>query len=106
MASRVAGLLSVLAATANAAYNVQRASLPTTEAVNVQGALTPEVIPTAEFSLSLSGKVPRSTAKRNALHAVTQARTASLFGVANDQEYLTDITIGGQTFKVIVDTGS
>jgi predicted aspartyl protease len=106
MASRVALLLSALAATANAAYSVQRVSLPTTESVNAQGALTPEVIPTAEYSVSLSEKVPRSTVKKNALRAVTKAKTASLFGSDDDEEYLTDITIGGQTFKVIVDTGS
>ncbi|KAJ7777209.1 aspartic peptidase domain-containing protein [Mycena metata] len=72
--------------------------------------IVPAVIPPAEFVVPITGKSPRRQTKKDALSALrshaSKNNTAVLAGADLDQEYLTDITIGGQTFTAIVDTGS
>lgn len=86
------------------AYDVRRVAPPTSGAVEM------ETIPSAQFYVSLTEKVSRPAYKKNMLKALGRSTasnyTGDLAGSVNDSEYLTDITIGGQTFKVIVDTGS
>ncbi|KAF7977109.1 hypothetical protein HWV62_4709 [Athelia sp. TMB] len=96
-------LVAALAAVSTQAYEIRKRA-PVTS-----GALTTEVLPQAQFSLPLSGKTTRSKGKQDALLTLrkrSSSYTAVLAGGDEDQEYLTDITIGGQDFKVIVDTGS
>ncbi|KAI0315205.1 aspartic peptidase domain-containing protein [Amylostereum chailletii] len=79
--------------------------------------LTPTVqadavsLPAAPFVLNLSQKVARPSDKAKALrHVATKRRaatdTAVVFGTGQDEEYSANITIGGQSFAVIIDTGS
>src|ERR1700691_5623119 len=85
------------------AYDIHHVA-PTPDA-----ALTTEVPPAAQFSVPLTKKVPRPMYKKNLLKALrgrASSPTAVLAGSDDDAEYLTNITIGGQNFKVIVDTGS
>lgn len=100
----LAFLVAALGATISVqAYEIRKV-LATTS-----GALATEVLPSAQYSVPLSQKVPRPRAKKAALRALRQRAanfTDVLAGSSSDQEYLTDITIGGQVFKVIVDTGS
>ncbi|KAF7971938.1 hypothetical protein HWV62_19387 [Athelia sp. TMB] len=95
-------LVLALAAVSAQSYEIRRTAPATS------GALATEVLPRAQYLLPLTGKAPRSKAKKAALSALTKTSsyTAVLAGSYYDQEYLTDITIGGQAFKVIVDTGS
>ena len=93
-------LLAAFAASVHA-YNIRRVP----PATNL--ALSTEILPPAQFSIPLAEKAPRPTYKKNLLKALCgRGPTAVLAGSANDTEYVTDITIGGQKFKVIVDTGS
>lgn len=69
-------------------------------------------LPEAPFVVSLTDKVPRPSFKKRALrelrsnaHTPVGDPTATVFGSDDDEEYLTDITVGGQSFKAIVDTG-
>ncbi|KAJ7092312.1 aspartic peptidase domain-containing protein [Mycena belliarum] len=71
------------------------------------------VLPAAEFTVPFSGKAPRRKSKKSALAALrgkSRAHGASdtvvVDGSAFDEEYLTNATIGGQHFSLIVDTGS
>jgi predicted aspartyl protease len=82
------------------AYNVRRVE-PTTNA-----ALLTEILPAAQFSLPLTEKVPRSTYKKDLLKTLRGRGSTVLAGSSDDSQYLTVITVGGQKFKVIVDTGS
>lgn len=96
-------LVAALAAVSIQAYEIRKVA-PTTREL-----LATEVLPQAQYFLPLSGKTTRSKAKQDALQALRKRSsnyTAVVAGGAKDQEYLTDITIGGQQFKVIVDTGS
>lgn len=76
------------------------------------GTLKTEAIPPAEFYVPLTGKVARPAFKSQFLSALrhqgsgSSSHTTILAGAAGDSEYVSDITIGGQQFKVIVDTGS
>lgn len=97
-------LVAALAIASTNAYEVTRFA-PST------GSVEPEVLPQAQFSVALAAKTPRSTYKNNMREAVLKKGKASnytgvLAGSDDDEEYLTNITIGGQTFQVIVDTGS
>lgn len=104
--ARLSLLLATLVATAvQATYTIERIHPHTTEALET------EVLPEAEYALTLSGAVSRSQTKTNMLHYLRTGKPSShfvggLYGADNDMEYLTDITIGGQKFKTIVDTGS
>lgn len=64
-------------------------------------------LPKAPFVASITQKVPRSSARKEALWSIRgpSAKTARIAGSDDDEEYLTSITIGGQTFEVIIDTG-
>ncbi|KAF5368298.1 hypothetical protein D9757_010525 [Collybiopsis confluens] len=71
------------------------------------------VIPPAQFSVSISGTAPRSNAKKELLKALRSSSasaardfTSPIAGSDFDEEYLTNLTIGGQDFALIVDTGS
>ncbi|KAJ7115076.1 acid protease [Mycena crocata] len=70
------------------------------------------ILPTAEFSMPLTGKVPRRASKTTALTAIRnkhgkfRGNTVGLDGAAFDNEYLVNITVGGKPFQVILDTGS
>lgn len=103
----LAFFLAVLALSVHA-YDVRRLALTT------RGPLETEILPAAQFSLPLTGKVSRPSYKkflnarrkrshiaRSPSHTAILARTELA-----SEEYVTDITIGGQSFKVIVDTGS
>jgi hypothetical protein len=88
------------------AYQVNRIAPATA------GAIETEVIPTAQFSAPLTDKVSRRTHKKDILKMLRQFSvgasnyTSPLEGGSIDTEYLTAITVGGQNFKVVVDTGS
>ncbi|KAJ7033574.1 acid protease [Mycena alexandri] len=78
-------------------------------------ALEPAVIPAAEFSVPISAKTPRRSSKKNALAALrgrpttkapASGSTVAVDGSDFDEEYLTNVTIGGQHFSLIIDTGS
>ncbi|THG95840.1 hypothetical protein EW026_g5877 [Hermanssonia centrifuga] len=74
----------------------------------VSAASTTE-LPTAPFSIALTDKAPRSSYKKQLLRELRsggKSKTAVVDGSGDDEEYLTDIVVGGQSFKVIVDTGS
>lgn len=67
-------------------------------------------LPLASFTLPFVGKSPRSKAKkhlRQSLAALTAGTsyTSPAAGADLDEEYLVNITIGGQHFPVIMDTG-
>ena len=97
-------LVAALVVVSTNAYEVTRFA-PST------GSIEQEILPSAQFSAALSAKTSRSAYKNNMRSAVLKRGKASDFtailaGSNNDNEYLTDIMIGGQTFQVIVDTGS
>ncbi|KAJ7153281.1 acid protease [Mycena filopes] len=81
-------------------------------------ALDSAVLPTAQFSVPIAAKTPRRSSKKNALaalrgkHLPTKAAkggsgsTVAVDGSDFDEEYLTNVTIGGQHFSLIIDTGS
>lgn len=66
-------------------------------------------LPAAPFFAPITSRSPRRASKSSALHALrssgASAHTAPLMGSDYDYEYLANITIGGQGFSVIVDTG-
>ncbi|KAJ7618179.1 aspartic peptidase domain-containing protein [Mycena polygramma] len=75
------------------------------------------VLPPAEFSVPFTAKTPRRKAKKNALASIRGkptkkapgaggASTVVVDGSDFDEEYLTNVTIGGQHFSLIIDTGS
>lgn len=76
------------------------------------GLLELENLPAAQYSTTLSQKVRRPSSKKNMRSyllkslATGSSYHAQLDGAGDDAEYVTEITIGGQNFKVIVDTGS
>lgn len=99
----LAFLFVALAAVSTQAYAIHEESPATSEA------LTTEILPQAQFTMSFSGRIARSKGKQEALRTMrkrSSSYTTVLAGGLSDQEYLTDITIGGQEFKVEVDTGS
>lgn len=103
MASLVLLVAALAAASSTQAYEIRRAA-PVTSA-----SLATEVLPNAQYSLPFTGKAPRSRAKKAALSALSRKAgnyTSTVAGAEDVQEYLTDITIGGQDFKVVIDTGS
>ncbi|KAJ6622083.1 aspartic peptidase domain-containing protein [Mycena sp. CBHHK59/15] len=68
-------------------------------------------IPKADFAFPFTKKAPRGKARKNAPGASlrgnkSRGNTASVAGTEFDQVYLTNITVGGQNFSVIVDSGS
>ncbi|KAJ3540372.1 hypothetical protein NM688_g6233 [Phlebia brevispora] len=71
---------------------------------------SPVELPAAPFVVSLTDKVPRSSAKKQALRELrgraSSSQTATIAGSDDDEEYLTSITVGGHNFTAIVDTGS
>lgn len=71
--------------------------------------LEPAVIPEAQFVVPITSKAPRRQSKKHNLASLrahaSPNKTAILVGADLDEEYLTDITVGGQTFTAIVDTG-
>ena len=96
-------LVAALAAISTQAHEIRKRAPAASEA------LTTEVLPQAPFTMPFSGKIARSKGKQDALRPVrkrSSSYTSVLAGGISDQEYLTDITIGGQDFKVEVDTGS
>nr|GAT51413.1 acid protease [Mycena chlorophos] len=71
----------------------------------------PADIPPAQFVMPITQTTPRRASKKANLAALRaylcgDKDTAVLSGSDLDQEYLTDVTVGGQTFPLIVDTGS
>lgn len=102
----VIALFLVVLAVSVRAYDVQRLGPITRAPVKT------EVLPPAQFFVPLTEKVSRSAHKKELFRALResgngpQSYTATLAGAADDIEYVTDITIGGQNFKVVVDTGS
>jgi len=96
-------LLAALALSVHA-YDIRRVKPATI------GVVETETIPAAQYSVSFTEKVARSAYKKDLFNALSGSNalnySAVLDGSNSDNEYLTDITIGGQNFKVIVDTGS
>lgn len=86
------------------AYTLNRVAPVTSGAVEIK------MLPAAQFSTPLIDKIPRRAFKRRMLTRASIAEpsnyTSILQGGSLDSEYLAEITIGGQNFKVIVDTGS
>ncbi|KAF7315938.1 Acid protease [Mycena indigotica] len=77
------------------------------------------VIPPADFSVAITGKTPRRRAKKVALERLRGkptfkstrpgrggSSTVPVDGSDFDDEYLTNVTVGGQHFSLIIDTGS
>ncbi|KAJ7743456.1 aspartic peptidase domain-containing protein [Mycena maculata] len=66
------------------------------------------VLPPAEFSIPFTGKVSQRKSKKSALAALRgkSSSTVVVDGSDFDEEYLTNVTVGGQHFSLIVDTGS
>ncbi|KAF7345601.1 Acid protease [Mycena venus] len=71
------------------------------------------LLPPAEFSVPLSAKAPRRKSKMHALSALRgepvfhgSANTIPINGADMDEEYLTNVTVGGQQFQLVIDTGS
>ncbi|KAF7362758.1 Acid protease [Mycena venus] len=79
------------------------------------------MLPLAEFSVPFTAKAPRRSSKTSALAALRgkpanttrskafgagDASTVAVDGGNFDNEYLTNVTIGGQHFSLIIDTGS
>lgn len=101
---QVALFLTVLTSASAQDYHIERV-LP----ANSGARLTTEILPPAQYSLPLTSKVARPAYKQaysNAIRRGRKVKTAGLAGAGGDSEYLTDIEVGGQNFKVIVDTGS
>jgi hypothetical protein len=102
---QVALFLTTLASASAQDYHIERI-YPANSGARI---LTTEVLPSAQYSIPLTSKVARPAYKQaytNALRGGRTVKTAVLAGSGGDSEYLTDITVGGQKFKVIVDTGS
>jgi hypothetical protein len=75
-------------------------------------ARTNTVLPEAQFTVPFSASVPRSEAKKQRLNALrdsvatgTSNFTTPASGTTFDQEYVANVTIGGQTFALRIDTG-
>ncbi|KAJ7798934.1 acid protease [Mycena olivaceomarginata] len=71
------------------------------------------VLPAASYSVAFSKKVPRRKAKVDALSALRGSvvsrhayTTVPLAGSNLDTDYLVNVTIGGQNFSLIIDSGS
>jgi len=75
------------------------------------------VLPPADFTAAITAKTPRRKSKKAALAALRGKTTPSRAAVAGsttvavdgsdfDDEYLTNVTVGGQHFSLIIDTGS
>lgn len=66
-------------------------------------------LPSAEFVASFTGKVAKKQAKKDLLRSLRSAAgtnsTSVIDGSDFDEEYITELTVGGQTFYAIVDTG-
>lgn len=99
--------ITVLALVASIhAYDIRRI------AAESSGTVQTDVIPKSKFHVPLTGKVPKPAYKKQLLNALRNQGSNSLnynaviAGTDHDDEYVTDITIGGQEFKIIVDTGS
>ncbi|KAJ6580924.1 aspartic peptidase domain-containing protein [Mycena capillaripes] len=103
MALTVLSLLSLVCAT-TAEFTVVR------HVSEAPRSLEPAVIPEAQFVVPITSKAPRRQSKKSNLASLrahaSPNNTATLLGADFDEEYLTDITVGGQTFTAIVDTGS
>ena len=65
----------------------------------------PVDLPVAPFVVNLTEKVARSSAKKRILRELRTGSSGSLQGTDDDEEYVTSIIVGGQTFKAIIDTG-
>ncbi|KAJ7308516.1 acid protease [Mycena albidolilacea] len=95
-------LLLVCAATAE--FNIVR------HVSHAPRSLEPAVIPEAQFVVPITSTAPRRKSKKSNLESLrafaAPNNTAVLEGADFDQEYLTEVTVGGQTFTAIVDTGS
>ncbi|KAJ7040977.1 aspartic peptidase domain-containing protein [Mycena alexandri] len=69
-------------------------------------------LPPAEFSVPITGKVPRRKSKSNALArrghfgGGSGGYSSIVDGTLGDNEFVTNATIGGQHFSLIIDTGS
>ncbi|KAJ7087075.1 acid protease [Mycena epipterygia] len=72
------------------------------------------VLPAADFAVPFTAKTPGRKSKKGALTALrggkrtapTSSSTVVVDGSDFDEEYLTNVTVGGQHFSLIVDTGS
>ncbi|KAJ7861691.1 acid protease [Mycena olivaceomarginata] len=71
------------------------------------------VLPAASYSVAFSKKVPRRKAKVDALSALCGGivsrhpyTTVPLAGSNMDTDYLVNVTIGGQNFSLVIDSGS
>ncbi|KAJ6485608.1 aspartic peptidase domain-containing protein [Mycena sanguinolenta] len=100
----LAAVVLSLVCAATAEFNVVR------HVSQAPRSLEPAVIPAAQFIVPITSTVPRRQSKKANLASlratVSLNNTAVLEGSDLDQEYLTNVTIGGQTFKAIIDTGS
>jgi predicted aspartyl protease len=99
MAIVSAALLALALSSTRAAYAAESSA--------VAGA----AIPPAKHVATLTARVPASARKQAAKQALFGAAASppyvnALAGVAADSEYATNITIGGQSFPVLVDTGT
>lgn len=91
-------------------FSVQRISFSPSSAIQHRPGVS---LPAAEYTLPISGSVPRSKARkqlrdrlRSHYSGSRSGDVAMLAGADFDEEYLVEITAGGnQQFSVIVDTG-
>ncbi|KAJ7176802.1 aspartic peptidase domain-containing protein [Mycena filopes] len=64
----------------------------------------PTLLPPAQFSVPITGKVPRRKSRSEALGK--RGYDAIVDGTLGDLEFVTNATIGGQHFSLLIDTGS
>lgn len=67
-------------------------------------------LPPADVTLPISRAVPRSATRarlRHSLpqHAAARSRVTPLAGAFYDQDYIVNVTVGGTTFPMVLDTG-
>jgi hypothetical protein len=104
MALVSAALLALAASNAHAAHTVQRlAHVPSVAAAT-------DIPPAAHFA-PITGRIGASARRRAykkavVQHATDRVYTGELAGAGFDEEYTTAITVGGQNFTVIFDTGA
>ncbi|KAF8166541.1 aspartic peptidase domain-containing protein [Mycena galopus ATCC 62051] len=100
MVLATAVVLSLAICAATAEFNVVR------HVSHAPRSLAPAVIPAAQFVVPIISKAPRRQSKKSNLASLranaSPNNTAVLEGADLDQEYLTNVTIGGQTFTAII----
>src|ERR1700761_1705088 len=101
----VAAVAAVSVSTADPNVLIRRHVAPLDQRAAVEGAL----MPAAEFTSSLVARIPRTNAKRSLLSTLMGRKDKhEAFTNVVDRaqfDYVTNITIGGQSFLATIDSG-